>query len=324
MFDVKKEVLIAEERIRPYVRETPLDYSVVLSKMTDCEVYLKCENFQRTGAFKVRGAMNKLLALSPTELANGVVAASSGNHGAAVAFGLTQVQSKGIIFVPRNTASGKIDTLRSYNVPLELYADDCGVTEAYANDYAKQNNMTYISPYNDPQVIGGQGTIAVELMRQLDKIDVVLAPVGGGGLIAGIAGYLKSYNPSIQIIGCLPENSPVMYESIKAGHIIQMETKPTLSDATAGGIEEGAITFDLCKCFVDDYITVTENEIKEAITFLIKNNRFLVEGAAGMVLAGFLKNSKRFHKKNVVIVLSSANISLDDLKLVLNCSTSAQ
>ncbi|TAK73111.1 MAG: threonine/serine dehydratase [Gammaproteobacteria bacterium] len=316
MLDVKNEVLIAEKRIRPYVRETLLDYSVSLSRLTDCQVYLKCEILQYTGAFKARGAMNKLLSLTPTQAQHGVVTASSGNHGAAVAFGLNKLKIPGVIFLPENASPAKIENIRNYDIPIEFYATTHLQTELYAIDYAKQRNMLYISPYNDPQVIGGQGTIGLELVRQLDKIDAVLVPVGGGGLIAGIAGYLKSVSSKIKIIGCLPENSPVMAASIKAGKIIEMETKPTLSDGTAGGIAKDAITFELCQQFVDDYILVSENEIKNGIITSLKHQHLLIEGAAGVALAALLKKAQEFQGKNVVIVLSGANISLETLKTV--------
>lgn len=313
----KNEVLAAETRIRSHIRETPLDYSVALSRMTQTNAYLKCENLQYTGAFKVRGAINKLLSLSPAQREQGVVTASSGNHGAAVAFGLNKLNIAGKVFVPENASPTKIDNIRNYDIPLEFYATDCMQTEMHALEYAKQHNMVYVSPYNDLQVIGGQGTIALELTNQLNQIDVVLVPIGGGGLISGIAGYLKSVSPQTKIIGCLPKNSPVMAESIKAGRIIDMETLPTLSDATAGGIEPGAITFDICQQFVDDYILVTEAEIKNAIITLLKTQHLLVEGASGVALAALLNNAQQFKGKNVVVILSGANISLETLKMIL-------
>jgi threonine dehydratase len=318
MLDIKNEVLAAEKRIRSHVRETPLDYSLALSRATNTNVFLKCENLQYTGAFKVRGAINKLLSLSPSQREQGVVTASSGNHGAALSFGLNKLNIRGKVFVPENASSTKIDNIRTQCVPLEFYGTDCMQTEMHALEYAEQHNMVYVSPYNDLQIIGGQGTIGLELTRQLDTVDVVLVPIGGGGLISGIAGYLKSMSPQTKIIGCLPENSPVMAESIKSGRIVDMETLPTFSDATAGGIEPGAITFDICQKCVDDYILVSEDEIKNAIISLIKTQHLLVEGASGVALAALLKNAQHFQGKNVVVLLSGANISLDTLKIILS------
>lgn len=318
MFNIKNEVLQAEKRIQVHVRETPLDYSIALSRMTNTNTYLKCENLQYTGSFKIRGAFNKLLSLSSSQQQQGLVTASSGNHGAAVAFGLNKLHLPGMVFVPENTSSTKIENIRNYDAALEFYATDCMQTEMYARHYAEQHNMIYISPYNDPQVIAGQGTIATELVRQLDKIDVVLVPIGGGGLIAGIAGYLKAVSPKTKIYGCLPKNSPVMAESIKAGQIIDLETRTTLSDATAGGIEPDAITFELCEKLVDDYILVSEEEIKDAIITLIKTQHLLIEGAAAVALAALIKNAEQFHAKNVVVILSGGNISLETLRKLLD------
>jgi len=317
MLNIKNEVLTAEKRIRSHIRETQLDYSVALSKLTGAEVYLKCENLQYTGSFKARGAFNKLLSLTEEQKARGVVVASSGNHGAAMGFALTQLKIPGIIFVPENASPTKIDNIRNYDIPLELYGKDTMLTEMHALEYARQHDKVYVSPYNDPDVIAGQGTIGLELSKQLKKIDAVFVAIGGGGLISGIAGYLKTVSPNIQMIGCLPENSPVMAESVKAGKIIEIETLPTLSDATAGGIEPDAITFEICQRYVDDYFLVLEEEIKKAIATLIKTQHLLVEGAAGVALAAFLKNAKHFAGKNLVIVLSGANISLDILKKIL-------
>lgn len=318
MLNIKEEVLAAEKRIRSYVRETPLDYSIALSRKTNIQVYLKCENLQYTGAFKIRGAINKLLSLTPEERERGVVTASSGNHGAAVACGLSKLNIKGKVFVPENASSTKVDNIHNYNVPLEFFGTDCMQTEIHALEYGEEHRMVYISPYNDPQVIGGQGTIGLELVNQLNQIDVVLVPIGGGGLISGIAGFLKAISPKIKMIGCLPENSPVMAESVKAGHIIEMKTLPTLSDATKGGLEPGAMTFELCQKWVDDYILVSEQEIKDAILTLMKTQHLLVEGAAGVALAALLKCAPQYSGKNVVVILSGANISLDSLKSVLS------
>ncbi len=318
MLDIKNEVLLAESRISPYIRKTPLEYSIPISKITNTHVYLKCENLQYTGAFKVRGALNKLLSLTPAQQEQGIVTASSGNHGAAVAYGLNQLNIPGIVYVPENASSTKVENIGNYNIPLKYYGTDCMQTEMHALEYAQQNNMIYVSPYNDLKVIAGQGTIALEITQQLHKADVILVPIGGGGLISGIAGYIKSISPDTKVIGCLPENSPVMAESIKAGKIVDMEILPTLSDATAGGIETNSITFDFCKAYVDDYILVSEQEIKNAIISLMKTHHLIIEGAAGVALASLLKNAKEFQDKNVVVILSGANISVDTLKTILD------
>jgi len=230
---------------------------------------------------------------------------------------LRSLQMKGTVFVPEGASSTKVEAIRRLGTEVRFHGSDGAITEVYAREYATAHGMVYISPYNDPQVIGGQGTIAIELSRQIEQIDAVLVPIGGGGMISGIAGYLKSVSPAVTMIGCQPENSPVMFESIKAKHIIEMDSLPTLSDGTAGGIEPGAITFPLCQSFVDEYILVTEEEIKDALRLFMETHHMLIEGAAGVAVASFLKRSDLFRGKNVIIVICGANISLETLKTIL-------
>jgi len=317
MMNVLQEILQAEHKIRPYIRETPLEYSVPLSKLTGSRVYLKLENLQYTGSFKVRGAMNALLSLTPEQRARGVVTASSGNHGIAVAFGLHTLKIHGTIFVPEDTSSSKVAAIRNYGAHMRFWGADCVLTEGHARSYAAQKEMVYISPYNNAQVVGGQGTIGVELCRQIEHVDVVLAALGGGGMISGIAEYLKALFLHAEVIGCSPENSPVMAKSVQAGHILEMESLPTLSDGTAGGVEQDAITFPLCQRLVDDYVLVSEEEIRQAMRLCIETQHMLIEGAAGVPLAALLKTPERFREKTVVVVLCGANLSLETLKAVL-------
>lgn len=317
MFNIKNAVLEAEIRIRPYVRKTHLELSKALSKKLNNQIFLKHENTQFTGSFKARGAINKLLSLTAEQSGRGIVTASSGNHGAAIAYGLNKLNMQGVIFVPENVSPAKAENIRNYYDSLKFYATDCMHTELYAREYAEKQHMIYISPYNDEQVIAGQGTIATELLQEIQKIDAIFVPIGGGGLISGIAGYLKAVSPHTKIIGCLPQNSPVMAESIKCGHIIAMETQETLADATAGGIEPNAITFALCQKYVDSYCLVSEEEIKNALITAIQTQHTLIEGAAAVALAGFLQKSKEFNQKNIVILLSGANISMTILRNVL-------
>jgi threonine dehydratase len=315
--NVLQEILQAEYKIRPYIRETPLEYSVPLSKLTGSRVFLKLENLQYTGSFKVRGAMNALLSLTPGQRARGVVTASSGNHGIAVAFGLHTLKIHGTIFVPEDTSSSKVAAIRNYGAHLRFWGTDSVLTEGHARSYAAQKEMVYISPYNNAQVVGGQGTIGVELCRQIKHVDVVLAALGGGGMISGIAEYLKAVFLHAEVIGCSPENSPVMAKSVQAGHILEMESLPTLSDGTAGGVEQDAITFPLCQRLVDDYVLVSEEEIRQAMRLSIETQHILIEGAAGVPLAALLKTPERFREKTVVVILCGANLSLETLKSVL-------
>ena len=232
------EVTLAEGRIRPYVRETPVELSLPLSEMGRSRVYLKLENIQHTGSFKLRGAVNKLLTLSPAQRAGGVVTASSGNHGAAVAYALSRLGARGLIVVPETASPTKVAMIRRYGADVLFYGDDSVVSEMHARKLADERGLPYISPYNDPDIVAGQGTLGLELARQITPIDAVFVTVGGGGLISGIAGYLKAVYPGVQIIGCLPQNSPVMAASVRAGHIVEMESLPTLSDGSAGGVDQ--------------------------------------------------------------------------------------
>jgi threonine dehydratase len=190
-------------------------------------------------------------------------------------------------------------------------------TEIFARQYAGQNAMIYVSPYNDPQVVGGQGTIAVELARQLDHVDAVFVPLGGGGIITGIASFLKTVFPSTKVVGCSPQNSCVMVESMKAGRILELESLPTLSDGTAGGVEPNAITFEPCCRLIDETVLVTEEEIRETMLMFIETHHMLIEGSAAVAVKAFLKTHESWRGKNVVVVISGGNVSLKTLRGIL-------
>lgn len=307
----------AEGRIRGYIRETPLDFSFYLSSISHASVYLKLENLQLSGSFKFRGAMSKLLAMQPEERARGVIAASTGNHGLAVAHGMRKLGIKGTICLPENCAAQKVEMLKRYGVPLTFYGDDCAVTEVYARKKAEESGLAFISPYNDREVVAGQGTIGVELCRQLESLNDVFICVGGGGMITGVAGYLKAVNEEIRIIGCQPENSAVMYESLQAGHIVAAKSLPTLSDGSAGGIEAGSITFPLCQKYVDQWILVSEGEIREGMKLLFEQHRLVVEGAAAVSVASFLRQVECYREKagsRVAIVICGGNVDVSEFK----------
>jgi len=315
---LKKEIEKAEKRIRKYIRETPLVYSPLLSQQSGCQVYLKLESSQITGSFKLRGTLNKILSLSKKERKTILVTASSGNHGAAFAYAVKKFGLKGMIYLPGYTTKAKIDALKDYDVVLKFFGTDCLKTEEHARGEAEKNDLLYIPPYNDLKIIAGHGTIGIELRRQIDKIDTIFVPVGGGGLISGIIGYFKPADENIKIIGCQPLNSPVMYKSVRVGKIVEMESQPTLSDGTAGGIEKGSITFDICKKYVDDFALVSEQEIKEAIRLMIEKHFSLVEGAGALSVASFLQQKEIYKRKTVVLILSGSKLSLDQLRRVIS------
>jgi len=309
--------VIAANRIGAHIRETPLDYSPALSEKSGANVYLKLENLQHTGSFKLRGAFNKLLSLTPEEREAGGVAASSGNHGAAIAYAMNKLGVTGVIFVPEQTSSTKVDAIKRAGGDVRFFGTDGLDTEVHARDYAQQNDMVYLSPYNDLDVIAGQGTCGVEIAQQLSDIDAVFIAVGGGGLISGVGSFLKSVNPAIAVVSCQPVASAVMTESVKAGEIVDLPGKPTLSDGTAGGIEAGAITFEICRDLVDEYQVVTEDQIGDAMCMFMDFHHMLPEGAAGVAIAGFLASAEKYKGKNIVIIVCGGNISRETLKKVI-------
>jgi threonine dehydratase len=319
---LRNAIIDADQRIRPFIRRTPLDEAMALSQSGGDQVFLKLENLQHTGSFKLRGAFNKLLSLSPAELERGVVVASSGNHGAAVAYALRKLGATGVIFVPNHAATTKVEAIRRLGGEVRLQGDDSVDAELAARAFAQETERAYISPYNDWAIVAGQGTIGLEICHDLPDIETVYVTVGGGGLISGIAGYLNGRGraqtrKSVRIVGCLPASSPVMYESVRSGHVVEMESLPTLSDGSAGGIEANAITLDLCKNLVDDWILVEESEIAAAIRLIAETNHQLIEGAAGVAVAAYRKDTERGQNRKVAIVLCGANIDLNILRSIL-------
>ena len=315
--DAAREVGLAAHRIGPYIRETPLEPSPFLSRETGADVHLKLECVQVTGSFKARGALNKLLSLDAAERARGVVAASTGNHGLAVAHALALLGIAGEIFLPASVSPAKLEGLRARGARVRLVDEDPGVVETVARQDADRTGRIYVSPYNDPQVIGGQGTVGVELLRQLEELDAVLVPVGGGGLVGGIGAWLKERAPSVRIVGCQPAACPILVESMKAGRLLELPSAPSLSDATVGLIEAGAITFPLCRACVDDWLVVDEPAIRAALRLVLERQSVLIEGAAALPVAALIAARDRWRGARIALVLSGSHIALPTLADVL-------
>ncbi len=317
---MQKTITEAYARIKTHVRRTPLEHSLLLSQMTGANVYLKLENWQLTGSFKLRGAMNKILSTSEFDRDHKTfVAASTGNHAAAFAYAVKKLGLKGEIFLPEIVSSTKLEFIKSFGVPCKLHGQDSLETEIYTRKYAEENSCILVHPYNDETIIAGQGTIGLEIAKDLPKVDAVFVPVGGGGLVSGIAGYLKSVKPKVQIIGCQPAQSPEMAVSIEQGGIIsELISKPTLSDGTAGGIESEAITFEYCRQWVDRFELLSEKEIADALLWLLKNRQMMVEGAAGLALATLLREKEQWAGKNVVLIVCGRRLSFEKLKKVVD------
>jgi threonine dehydratase len=312
-----ERVARAAERVMPYVRRTPLDYSMRFSNDSGANVWMKLENLQHTGSFKLRGAFNKLLSLTEDQRNGGCVVASSGNHGAAVARAMAELGVKGIVFVPEQTSSTKVGAIRESDVEVRFFGTDGLDTEIHARQYAERNDMQYISPYNDADVVAGAGTCGVEIAESLPEVDAVFVAVGGGGLISGVGAYLKSLRSEVSVVACQPEASPVMTRSVEAGRILELHSDPTLSDGTAGGIEAQAITFDLCRSLADDYVLVSEKQIANAMRTFIDAHHMLLEGAAGVALAGLCARADQYRDKNVVVIVCGGNISRETLRQVI-------
>ena len=312
--DVKK----AQETIKDIVKKTDILESTKLSSMTGANVYYKCENLQKTGSFKVRGACNKIANLTDEEKANGVIASSAGNHAQGVALGAKMNGIEATIVMPQTAPLAKVTATKSYgaNVVLEgLVYDDA---YAKALEIQKETGATFLHPFNDEYVIAGQGTIALEIFEQMNnKVDTILCPIGGGGIIAGVAVAAKALNPNVKIIGVQTANIPSMHESMKAGKV----TTAFKDTSVADGISVktvGELTFNIVKDLVDDVILVEEGEIAEGLLFLMENQKVVAEGSGAVTTAAIL-SGKYIPKKNenVVCIISGGNIDINTLNRII-------
>ena len=304
----------AYQLIKPHIWHTPLIHSPKLSQITGGEVWLKLENVQLTGSFKIRGAAYKLSKLKQQGYKKRVITASTGNHGHAVAHMAQELEMKATIYLPANTPNSKLEKLSSYSAELIKIGTDGLEAEEAAKAAAEQEGLVYLSPYNDLDVMAGQGTLGVELTKDLENIEAVLVSVGGGGLISGIGAHMKSHSPNTQIIGCQPANSDIMYQSVLADKIVDFPSKPTLSHGTAGGIEEDAITYEYCKSLVDEWVVIPEENIREALIWMLQHQQLLLEGAAGLTVAACLAQEEAIKGKRVVLILCGSKISFQELQ----------
>ncbi len=312
-----EHILQADVGIRPQVPETPLDFSPGLSAATGCEVLLKCEHLQPTGSFKVRGSANKIRVLGEAARRTGVITASTGNHGLGVARAGARAGVAVTVYVGTSTPPEKIAAIRALGGTVVTIDGPPLEAELQARRQAALQGKTYISPYNDLDVVAGQGTIGAELARQEPDLAAVFVSVGGGGLISGIGTALKRLSPATRVVGVWPESSPCMLEALKAGAIVDTVEYPTLSDATAGAVEPGAVTFPICNEVIDATLTVTEAQIRAALRSVAQMDRWMIEGAAGVAVAGLLKSAPEFSGKKVAAVICGRNIALDKFLLAI-------
>lgn len=308
------EIRMAYHRIKGDIRTTPLEFSPVLSRISGARVFLKMEQQQLTGSFKIRGVCNKIKSLNGDDFQRPFFAASTGNHAAAFAYSSQKFGFTGTLFLPQNTSEVKKRALRAFDVNLLIQGKNSMEAEAIATEHANSFNGVLIHPYNDVPIIEGQGTIGVEIEEQLPEVDTIVAPIGGGGLVAGLCSFFDS--DRVRVIGCQPANAAEMIESLQCGYIVEPSTKNTISDATAGGIEADSLTFAICKNQLDDYELIEEEAIKKAIAFMVEEHQIIIEPSAALSVAALL-NSENYRGKNVVLVLTGKKINPQLLMKIL-------
>jgi threonine dehydratase len=299
----------ARGRIAADIRRTPVELSAPLSRETGARVLVKWECDQITGSFKLRGALHKLRSLSGEDRARGVVSASTGNHGLAIGHAARLEGVALRLFLPETVAEAKRAKLEAAGVEVEIRGSSCERTEAFAREAAARTGRVFVSPYNDLDIVRGAGTAGLEIAEDAGGFDDVLVPVGGGGLVAGIAGAVKNARPGARIAGVEPETSEFMAASVRAGRLVDVDERPTVADAVAGGIEPGSVTFPLCRELVDLFISVPEDRIVRAMALIFEHHGKMVEGAGALPLAAMLQAPGLWRGRTVVLVVSGGNVS---------------
>lgn len=307
-----KEIYDARERLKGHIKETPVVYAPNLGE----DVYLKVEVLQDTGSFKLRGAYNKIATLTDEEAEKGVVACSAGNHAQGVAKSATERGIRSIICMPFHAPLSKVQATRNYGAEVELIKDSFDDAAAYAAKLSKEEGLTFIAPFDDEKVIAGQGTIGLEILEKIPDVDIIVVPIGGGGLISGVALAAKSINPDVKVIGVQTKISPSMYESVKEGKILTVKGGSTIADGIAVKTP-GKITYDIVREYVDEIVLVTEGEISSAILTLLERNKIITEGAAASTVAALMYKKFSHKGKKVCCVLSGGNIDVTRVSKVI-------
>ena len=306
----------ARERIKDQIYLSPFPHSESISRMTGNKVFFKLENLQMTGSFKERGALNRLLTLTPEEAQRGVIAASAGNHGMAVAFHSQRLDIAATIVMPRHAPLIKVSRVRHYGAQTVLHGEDYDAAFAAAHRLGDQKGLTFIHAFNDPLIVAGQGTIGLEIYEQNPDLDAVIVPVGGGGLIAGIALVLKTLNPKIRIIGVQAEAVPSMKAALENGAPTRVPPAMTLADGIAVR-RVGETPLALVKAFVDEIVTVSEGEITNAVLLLLEIEKTVAEGAAAVPLAALVNKKISVSGKNVGLIVSGGNIDMNLISRII-------
>ena len=314
--EIWREIGLAQSRIRSAIRRTPLVSSDTFSRITGKEIYLKLENLQKAGSFKIRGAYYKLSRLSPSVRKKGVVAASAGNHGQGVAFASSLLGIRSTIVMPEGASLAKQMATRSYGGVIILYGQDTDEALGYAKKLADSSGMTFIHPFDDELVIAGQGTIGLENLEEVPGVEAIIVPVGGGGLISGISTIVKKRRPKIKIIGVQSAHAPSAYLSLEKKKIVEVKVKPTSADGIALR-RVGETTFPIIQKRVDEIVTVQEDEIASAILLLMERKRVVAEGAGAAPLAALLSRRWKIQQKKIVLVISGGNIDVHLLDRII-------
>ena len=309
--------------IKNGVISTPLNFSQGVSDLLGVNTFFKCEHLQATGSFKLRGALNKLAKLQQKTKTTKVIAASSGNHGLAVAYSAKLLSCQAEVFVPETASPMKVAAIQALGATVVKIPGEPLLAEIEARRRSETEDLPLISPYNDLDVVAGQGTIGIELLEQADKLDAVIIAVGGGGLISGIGTYLKAKNPNLEIIGAWPEVARSLHACLEAGEIISIDESETLSDGTAGGVEDGAVTFPLAQTVIDKTVLVSEVEIAAAMRTVAETERWIIEGAAGVATAGLTKLAPQYQARNVAVVLCGRNITFEKYLAAVTSTTAS-
>lgn len=312
-----KDIQIARENLGEIVYRTILAHNTTLSEMCDSQIYLKTENLQKTGSFKIRGAFNKISRLTDEEKARGVIAASAGDHAQGVALAATTHNIKSTIVMPRHAPLSKVTATKNYGADIVL----CGeiFDEAYrrARELQEETGATFVHPFDDPHIIAGQGTIGLEILEDLPEAEVIVVPVGGGGLIAGIATAVKNLKPQVKIIGVQTESVPSVAKSLETGKIQAVSELPTIADGIAVKTP-GDITFEIIKRYVDDVVTVGEDEIANAILILLERAKLTSEGAGAAAVAAVLHRLSHLRGKKIAALISGGNIDVNILARIID------
>jgi len=309
-----RDIFLAKRTIAPIARRTPLLRSIPLTAHTNASVYLKLETLQETGAFKVRGAANRLLNLTPAGQERGVITVSTGNHGRAVSYVASQLGIKATVCISERVPANKVEALKRLKAEVVIDGQSQDEAQERALQLQQERGLTMVPPFDDPLIIAGQGTIGLELLEELPELDAVLVPLSGGGLISGIGLALKSASPAIRVIGVSMERAPVMYHSLKAGQPVRMAEEETLADSLQGGIGlDNRYTYRMVQSYVDDIILLTEAEIAAGMVFAFREHHLILEGAGAVGIAALLSHKIQNPGRKVVVVLSGGNVELASL-----------